>query len=182
MSFKFGKTKGWKWPLYGKVWKIVQPNLEGFQRGTLGVRGRFTRQAQIGDVFHVAEGLTHHFEEEIEDLDLLEDEEEFEVSENEISDNSEDSDSSISDDERKEGGISDMEMNTSDSEQESETESATPILNPLTEDQKKQQTTLFRFYILFIGERFYMFNDSLLLNFETCFDVDVMLAALHQKS
>ena len=86
------------------------------------MRGRFTRQAQIGDVFHVAEGPTQHFEEEIEDLNLLEDEEVFEGSESEISDNSEDSDSSTSDDERKEGGISDMEMNTSDSKQESVTQ------------------------------------------------------------
>ena len=62
------------------------------------MRDRFTRQAQIGDVFHVAEGPTQHFEEEIEDLDLLEDEEEFEGSESEISDNPEDNDSSTSDD------------------------------------------------------------------------------------
>ena len=95
-----------------KFGKEFNPTSKDFRGITIGVRGRFTQQAQTGDVFHVAEGLTHHFEEEIEDLDLLEDEEEFEGSESEISDNSEDSDSSTSDDERKEGGISDMEMNT----------------------------------------------------------------------
>ena len=135
----------WQCHFMAKFGKEFNPTSKYFRGVTLGVRGQFTRQTQTGDVFHVAEGPTQHFEEEIEDLDLLGAEEELEGSESEISDDSEDGDSSTSDDERKEGGISDMEMNTSDSEQESEPESATPILNTLTEDQKKQQTTLFGF-------------------------------------
>ena len=63
MYLKFGKTKGWKCPLYGKVGKEFYPTSKDFRGVTLGVRGRFTRQAQIGDVFHVAEGPTQHFEE-----------------------------------------------------------------------------------------------------------------------